>query len=216
MNDILSELGEGPRAKLATRRLSRIIPPKLRLPPRKASNSALLERGIGAYMGAMARISAVENSRPNRAYSLIAQDPAVAIANGGTVTASFTLPTDSFLIYWICNEIDANNFIVTSLKVAGFDVVGGSPINLAAFTASVDRVDRPGPLTGRMFDGGTTIELTVRNVSGQPAFFRGLTAWMISTDCASTKKGKPAPAILSFRSLSSGFRNIFTRKGLIR
>ncbi|AGP39472.1 hypothetical protein SCE1572_36295 [Sorangium cellulosum So0157-2] len=223
MHDILNELGEGPKAKVAQQKLKRILPQALkrrRIQRDKRTTTApastVVDRGVGAYMGAMANMAALENSRPNRAYSLIGADPATPINAGATDSFRITLPNDAFLVYWVaCNE-DAANFVITSLKVAGYDVIGGSPINLASFLTTTNRLDRPGPLTGRVFDGGTTIECAVRNISDQPQRFRGLTAWMISTDCGSTKKGKPAPAILSFRSLSSGFKNIFARKGVVR
>ncbi|MDI1429034.1 hypothetical protein [Polyangium sorediatum] len=77
-------------------------------------------------------------------------------------------------MYWSAVDEDATNFLLTSLKVAGYDVVGGSPINLASFLANVNRCDRPGPLTGRVFQSGTTVEATVRNIQSTPQLFHGL------------------------------------------
>jgi len=205
MNDILSELGEGVRR--VKKKLVRRVPVPLK---RKAD--PVVDRSMGAFFGAMAQQSAAENARPNKAYSLIGADPAAAIAAGGTVTANFTLPDDAYLVYWAAVDADASAFVIASLKVAGYDVVGGSPINLAAFLASINRVDRPGPLTGRVFQSGTTVELTARNLLTTAQVFHGLTVWCISTDCQSTAKGRPAPAVLSFRSMGRWVKALGTTR----
>src|SRR5262245_648923 len=100
MNDIMQELAEGPKAKVVRRKLRKIVPRQMRQAP-APKPTPLLDRGIASYLGAMARISAVENSRPNRAYSLIGPDPAATVGAGAPLTASFTLPTDAFLVYWV-------------------------------------------------------------------------------------------------------------------
>lgn len=205
--DILEELGEGvSKVKL---KLGKVVPPRVK---RVAKASPVIDRSLGAFFNAMALQSAEENARPNKAYSLIASDPTVAIAAGATSTASFTLPNDAYVCYWAATNADEQNFLITSLKVAGFDVVGGSPINLASFLAMVNRTDRPGPLTGRMFPTGTTVEATVRNVNAAAQVWHGLTVWCISTDCQSTQKGKPAPSVLNFRALSRSMQGLFRRK----
>jgi hypothetical protein len=223
MENIIQELGEGRRTRRPKRKLTKMIPPKLRPKVMRTGQKTaaahkqggVVERGIGAYLNAMAHVAGIENSRPNRAFSLIGTDPTVTTAPGGVLTASFTLPSDSFIVYWIAAPGDVDNWVISTLKVAGFDVLGGSPINLAAFQSDLNRMDRPGPLTGRVFSAGTTVEISLRNISGAPAIFRGIAVWMISTDCASTTKGKPAPSVLSFTSISKGFRSLWN-KGLRR
>lgn len=186
------------------KKLVRRVP--IKVPPKKAS--PVVDRSLGAFFGAMAQQSSIENSRPNKAYSLIGADPTTAIAAGATTSNSFTLPDDAYLVFWSAVDPDATNFMLTSLKVAGYDVIGGSPINLAAFLATVNRSDRPGPLTGRVFQSGTTVECTARNIAATAQLWHGLTVWCISTDCQSTQKGRPAPSVISFRTLARSFQTL--------
>ncbi|MDI1475379.1 hypothetical protein [Polyangium sp. y55x31] len=205
--DILDELTEG--TKRIKMKLAKKVPTPLRKPA--APVNPVVDRSIGAFLGAMAQKSAEENARPNKAYSLVPPDPTAAIGTGSTATASFTLPDDAYLVYWAAVDADATNFLLTSLKVGGYDVVGGSPINLASFLANVNRCDRPGPLTGRVFQSGTTVEATVRNIQSTPQIFHGLTVWCISTDCQSTQKGRPAPSVLSFASMARSLKGLGSR-----
>lgn len=206
-DDFLKDIGAGPRGKVHTARK------KLRLATPVAMRKKgvrFFEQGLGAFLGAQAQRSAVEGMRPNCAYSLISGNPAAPIPAGGpTGLLTFSLPEDTWIAWFSAANIDADNFLCSSLKVAGYDYVKGSPMNLAGLLDAVNRIDRPGPLTGRKFSAGVSVEGNFLNISGNPAVFRGITVHCISTQCVpSGKKAQSAPSVLNFSSLARAFRSI--------
>ena len=211
MSGILEELGgagAAKRARLAHKRIKIGAPPAVR-----DSGARMLEQGVRAYLGAEASRGAVEQSRPNCAYSLITATPATAIASGAsTGVLSFALPEDTWIVLFSVSPTVAADFVCTSLKVAGYDLVKGSPINLAAFTDTVDRIDRPGPLVGRKFGPGVTVEGSFVNTNAAAKVFTGMTVHCISPTCMTGKRSKPAPGIFSFQTLTGAFRRLWTPK----
>lgn len=177
--------------------------------------SRLLEVGAGAYLGAQAGRSAEEMSRPNCAFALITSTPATPIpAATATGILTFTLPEDTWIEYWSATQADEADFLVTSLKVAGYDYCRGSALNLAGFLATMNRIDRPGPLVGRKFGPGVTVEGNFLNTNAAAKVFHGLTMHCISTACMPSK-GTPAPGIFNFGTLRRAFKgllNIAARK----
>lgn len=210
-DDFLKDIGAGPKGKahIARKKLMLVAPAVMR----KRGNR-IFEVGLGAFLGAQAQRSAVEGMRPNCAYSLITPTPATPIPSGApTGNLTFSLPEDTWIAWFSAVRADVDGFLCSSLKVAGYDYVKGSPINLAGLMDAVGRIDRPGPLTGRRFSAGVSVEGNFLNVGPNPAAFHGITVHCISTQCLPNgKKAQSAPSVLNFQVMARAFRSIVNHR----
>lgn len=196
--------------KRATRRAGRKTTAVKRAVGRKAG----MKRGTGhrfiegfnnAYANAAAQMEATEALRANRVASLQTANPATPITiAGNTGTLTTQIKEGRYIRAFYCTQADELNFVCTRFSVNGFDVLDGNPINLSAFSAFLQPVDRFGPLTGRRWQSAINIEASFMNVSGGPAIFHGINIALIDNEChPSSKKASAAPGFYSFKKVEN-------------
>jgi hypothetical protein len=184
---------------------------------RKPSSVAdsLVAANYRAHLGASAERASVENMRPNRMFSLVTATPATAIAsNNGTGNLSVTIPGNAYICAFYATAADEADFLITSLKVNGYETIGTSTgINLAAFLATAGRIDRPGPLVGRKFSGNVTVEGNFLNTNSASKVFHGLVIATIAPECGTNgDAGSPAPGIFNWNHMKKALTGLLPRR----
>lgn len=163
----------------------------------------IVEGFSNAYAYAAAHLEGVEAMRGNRIAALQTATPATPIQPGqSTGTLTVQIKEGRYIRSFHGTAADELNFLCSSFKVNGFDVVDGNPINLANFQSVLQHIDRFGPLTGRRWLSAVNIEAAFVNISGGPAIFHGINIMLTDNECSPAgKKAAPAPGFYSFRSV---------------
>jgi hypothetical protein len=213
----LSDLGGATkrRAKLLPRHAKRAA----RTPGKKSTStmaSTLMKAAYGGHLRASAERSSIEQMRPNRLFTLATATPATAIASGvSTGALTVQIPGNAFICAFYATQQDEVDFLVTSLQVNGYESIGSSNgVNLAAFVATAGRIDRPGPLVGRKFQGNVTVTGAFTNTNAAARVFHGLVIATIAPECGTTgDAGQPAPGIFNFNNVKRSFVSLLPRRG---